>query len=276
METHHYTRYGPSLLVLLLGLLTPASAMEMKAFFDNDYIKGEVVLAQMSENNNTIEGFHKFEKSSDNFMTTLVVRMVSLTCEEASSIPIHLVLGEFIFNSHGILHRTDTTTEGVVFKETDGVTLFVSDKSKQPLRSLLIVKCAEGPNCGDAEEALDCAEVVADTFILSNEIIIILIVAGILLLLLFICIPIICCCIRRRRQKDTEKGDKLETQDGDGDSIDDPFLMNGKQSKSEISIPYMDASLPPTPKGGRSGFRLEDLLGNNNRNSTGSISEKPM
>ena len=74
---------------------------------------------------------------------------------------------------------------------------------------------------------------------------------------------------------------KLGEEEGERDSIDDPFLMDldNRHTKSELSIPYMDASLPPTPKGGRSGFRLADLLGNNNKGSDTSltdVSEKPM
>ena len=41
-----------------------------------------------------------------------------------------------------------------------------------------------------------------------------------------------------------------EEEEGERDSIDDPFLMDldNRHTKSELSIPYMDASLPPTPK----------------------------
>ena len=43
---------------------------------------------------------------------------------------------------------------------------------------------------------------------------------------------------------------KLGEEEGERDSIDDPFLMDldNRHTKSELSIPYMDASLPPTPK----------------------------
>ena len=48
------------------------------------------------------------------------------------------------------------------------------------------------------------------------------------------------------------------------DSIDDPFLES-RRSKSplydELSIPFIDASLPPTPKTGRTSNPLDILLG---------------
>ena len=47
-----------------------------------------------------------------------------------------------------------------------------------------------------------------------------------------------------------ERKVKLGEEEGERDSIDDPFLMDldNRHTKSELSIPYMDASLPPTPK----------------------------
>ena len=30
--------------------------------------------------------------------------------------------------------------------------------------------------------------------------------------------------------------------------MEDPFLLESRHTKSQMSIPYMDASLPPTPK----------------------------
>ena len=61
---------------------------------------------------------------------------------------------------------------------------------------------------------------------------------------------------------------KLGEEEGEGDSIDDPFLMDldKRHTKSELSIPYMDASLPPTPKVlmGRSDHNLSIYCGRTN------------
>ena len=53
--------------------------------------------------------------------------------------------------------------------------------------------------------------------------------------------------LRSKRERKVKLG---EEEEGERDSIDDPFLMDldNRHTKSELSIPYMDASLPPTPK----------------------------
>jgi len=142
-------------------------------------------------------------------------------------------------------------------------------------QSVRLLHCPEEP-CLLLIKELDCAPLVNDTFVLSLEIIIVLIVAGLIFVIIVICIPIIYCCIKSRSKR--ERKVKLGEEEGERDSIDDPFLMDldNRHTKSELSIPYMDASLPPTPKGGRSGFRLADLLGNNNKGSDTSLTEKPM
>jgi len=145
-------------------------------------------------------------------------------------------------------------------------------------QSIRLLQCpAEAVSCLLEMEELDCAPITKNnTFNLSIEIIIVLIVAGLIFVIIVICIPILYCCIKSRSSQ--KKKFKLGEEEGEGDSIDDPFLMDldKRHTKSELSIPYMDASLPPTPKGGRSGFRLADLLGNNNKGSETSLSEKPM
>lgn len=143
-------------------------------------------------------------------------------------------------------------------------------------QSVRLLHCSEEP-CLLLVTELDCAPLANDTFVLSIEIVIVLIVAGLIFVIIVICIPIIYCCIKSRSKR--ERKVKLgEEEEGERDSIDDPFLMDldNRHTKSELSIPYMDASLPPTPKGGRSGFRLADLLGNNNKGSETSLTEKPM
>ena len=129
-------------------------------------------------------------------------------------------------------------------------------------QSVRLLHCPEEP-CLLLVDELDCADLVNDTFTLSMEIIIVLAVAGLIFVVIVICIPIIYCCIKSRflrrlcikyrvfklllfrsnRKKKFDFGD----DEAERDSIDDPFLDN-RHTKSELSIPYMDASLPPTPK----------------------------
>jgi len=265
------------LLLLLLGLAT-GSSRKMTGSFDSSSVRGDLIFDLTSQ--------HPDIKIISNWNVTFLEAPIQ---EDGSpgSLTAILVIPEICTKAKEIATTGASALtyivnpEGVFTKDSFGIDIekFVIESlfTSENATSVVIVKCAAGEICESVEEVIDCAELVTedDGLGLSTEIIIIIIVAGIILLLIIICVPIICCCIQRRRHT-REKGDKIEVDVGDGDSVDDPFLMNGKQSKSEISIPYMDASLPPTPKGGRSGFRLEDLLGNNNRLSTSSISEKPM
>ena len=58
----------------------------------------------------------------------------------------------------------------------------------------------------------------------------------------------------------------MPAMEEDLDSLDDPFQLDGR-SKSpmydELSLPFIDASLPPTPRIGRTVNGLDILLGNN-------------
>jgi hypothetical protein len=84
---------------------------------------------------------------------------------------------------------------------------------------------------------------------------IVILLAVIVFLSLLLCIIIYCCFCRRR---DNHKVSKAELG-----SIEDMYL--GSRSKSplfdELSIPFIDCSLPPTPKTGRSQNALDILLG---------------
>lgn len=263
---------GPRVLLLLLLCLAPGSALRMTGRFNSASVKGTVELGHGEPTSIDFEeSFIEAAKRDAGPPGSLTAMMViPMACGEARDAAGH--------GSSALTYIIPSLTKVPFGEGKDKIedeSLFSSDVTT----SVVIVKCQEGAECKAVEEVIDCAELVTyeeeEGLGLSTEIIIILIVVGIVLLLIIICVPIICCCLRRRRHTG-EKGDKIEVEVDDGDSVDDPFLMNGRQSKSEISIPYMDASLPPTPKGGRSGFRLEDLLGNNNRNSASSISEKPM
>merc|ERR1711990_500025 len=83
-------------------------------------------------------------------------------------------------------------------------------------------------------------------------------------LIIIILAALICCCWRSRHRG------KEKISGGDRASIEDIYL--GSRSKSplfdELSIPFIDASLPPTPKTGRSQNALEILLGRRSLNSS--------
>ena len=70
----------------------------------------------------------------------------------------------------------------------------------------------------------------------------------------------------------------MPAMEEDLDSLDDPFQLDGR-SKSpmydELSLPFIDASLPPTPRIGRTVNGLDILLGNNT-GSTNSFAGKDM
>lgn len=121
------------------------------------------------------------------------------------------------------------------------------------------VPLESGADC-DVGDRLACSEIVWDEG-LGIEIIIIIIVAIIIFLLIVICIPVICCCCRKRKSKK-----QMPAMEEDLDSLDDPFQLDGR-SKSpmydELSLPFIDASLPPTPRIGRTVNGLDILLGNN-------------
>lgn len=87
---------------------------------------------------------------------------------------------------------------------------------------------------------------------LSWQMLIIIAVAVLIFFIVLICIPLICCCIKRHRRKNLTTETDLE------DEYED-------RSKSpmydELSLPFIDQSLPPTPKVGRVVNGLDILLG---------------
>jgi len=127
--------------------------------------------------------------------------------------------------------------------------------------TLVLDECVpmeSGLNC-DTGSRFACGSIIWEDKGLPTEIIIIIVVAICIFLLIVICIPIICCCVRKRRSKKP-----LPNTEDDIDSLDDPFNLDGR-SKSpmydELSLPFIDASLPPTPKIGRTVNGLDILLG---------------
>jgi len=131
------------------------------------------------------------------------------------------------------------------------------------------VPVESGTDC-DVGERIACAPIIWDRG-LAMEIIIIIVVAIIIFLIIVICIPLLCCWCRRRKARK-----QIPAAEEDLDSLDDPFLI-GDRSKSpmydELSLPFIDASLPPTPKIGRMVNGLDILLGNDT-GSTNSFVDK--
>jgi len=109
---------------------------------------------------------------------------------------------------------------------------------------------------------ISCANIVlkSEQTVRDNTVfLIIVIVVVILFLFLLLCICLYCCFWRRRQNPKIFK-----VEEDDQRSIDQDMYL-GSRSKSplfdELSIPFIDASLPPTPKTGRSQNALEILLG---------------
>lgn len=155
-----------------------------------------------------------------------------------------------------------------VLASTPALSLFPGDKLV--IGRSALVKIKEGPLLTESG-GLQLGEVLACTPIqeatgLSLTVLIILVILGsvlaILVLLLIICICCWCCKRTSRRNRE-KKVDSLV------DSIDDS-MGNGSTKiplYDELSIPFIDASLPPTPKMGRSTDQLAILLGRGSKTS---------
>ena len=117
-----------------------------------------------------------------------------------------------------------------------------------------------GSNC-DQGEILACTQLVwrppAPAPVagvatgLSSQTLVIIAAAGLGLLLLLVCVPLVCCCVRRARARRLAPDSALEEEEARGKS---PMF-------DELSLPFIDQSLPPTPKVGRVVNGLDILLG---------------
>ena len=116
-----------------------------------------------------------------------------------------------------------------------------------------------GSNC-DQGEILACtklvwrppapAPVAGVATGLSSQTLVIIAAAGLGLLLLLVCVPLVCCCVRRARARRLAPDSGLEEE------------ARGKSPMfDELSLPFIDQSLPPTPKVGRVVNGLDILLG---------------
>jgi len=72
--------------------------------------------------------------------------------------------------------------------------------------------------------------------------------------ILILCIPLICCCIRRSKNNKNISSSNTD--------VEDEYQPRSKSPMyDELSLPFIDASLPPTPKVGRIVNGLDILLG---------------
>lgn len=108
---------------------------------------------------------------------------------------------------------------------------------------------------------VSCTPIQESSSLDTTLIIIIAVVAIVVLVLVILIVCVVCCCCKRRK-RDTKE---------DYCSIDDPEFIGNGDTKTplydELSIPFIDASLPPTPKIGRSTDQLAILLGRGSKAS---------
>jgi len=139
---------------------------------------------------------------------------------------------------------------------------FMPNKVQQELSAndvagLIIQKCYMGETGKICDEILACAPVSWSKKQTGSgldwKMLVIIAVSILVFFLLIICIPLICCCIKKKKDP--------ETSDMDMD-IEDEYPPRSKSPMyDELSLPFIDASLPPTPKVGRIVNGLDILLG---------------
>jgi len=148
-----------------------------------------------------------------------------------------------------------------------GVSLFEDDENIVGSSLAVDEECTLGEDSMDCSQAkrITCASIVEgrEDDLNITMIIIIALVVCIVIILILVGILVICCL---RRGLAPSKPVTHQPVLGSIDSIDEPH-QDMRRSKSplydELSIPFIDASLPPTPKIGRSSNPLDILLGKN-------------
>eukprot|EP00090_Calanus_glacialis_P012621 TRINITY_DN21223_c0_g1_i6.p1 TRINITY_DN21223_c0_g1~~TRINITY_DN21223_c0_g1_i6.p1 ORF type:complete len:399 (-),score=107.26 TRINITY_DN21223_c0_g1_i6:610-1806(-) len=155
----------------------------------------------------------------------------------------------------------------IISLEKWGVSLFEGEENVLGGSLSVDEECFLGEGSMDCSQAkrITCANIVKESEDGLNitMVIIIALVVCIVIILILVGILVICCL---RRRLPPSKPAPHNPNHSSLDSIDDPYLEN-RRSKSplydELSIPFIDASLPPTPKVGRSSNPLDILLGKN-------------
>jgi len=179
--------------------------------------------------------------------------------------------------SEDLVEISEKDTSGTIKLKKWGVTLY-NDTNNEIVSAGSLLLTEDCPSIGEVVEK--CPEIVCGDIVMVDAednddngldlVIIIVIVLVAVLLLLIVIGVIICCCCKRK------KPDEVETASlPDHDSIDEPW-EGPDRSKSplfdELSIPFIDISLPPTPKAGRNANAFEILLGRKMGSSSSSSS----
>jgi len=175
----------------------------------------------------------------------------------------------------------------VLYKEKCGVESDVSDEMKDNLppfenntlvtsipldnsvdisevKSVSIEKCNVVNGIGETStetcEEVGCANTTCANC--TDWVLVILIIAGVILLIILVICVVIVCCLRKRKTRELLVGDvspssTCKTVPSEVSDRKSPTIYD-----SSLSIPFIDASLPPTPKIGRTVNGLDILLGN--------------
>jgi len=184
-----------------------------------------------------------------------VIQLVNTRCGEEKR------QGEEV---NDLIESSDNETVTKVMLEKWGVSLFPDsgdiDVSNGSVR---ITESCSSP--GISETIEECQELAcANIYIgevssgLDTTLLIIIIVIAILVVSILFCLIIYCLCCRRKAPQ------KFDSQSPSLESLGDEFggsLRSKSPLFDELSIPFIDASLPPTPKTSRTGNGLEILLG---------------
>jgi len=226
---------------------------EARAVF-NDGVTGVMVLTQESTMNPLkIEGRLEGVPSGQ-----YRLRVIKGGCDEVGE--------EEVDGSDDDLIESDGEV-ATVSLEKWGVSLFEDDENIVGSGLAVEEECIVGEDSMDCSQVkrITCASIVegrGDDLNITMIIIIALVVC-IVIILILVGILVICCL---RRGLPPSKPVTHHPDLASIDSIDDPH-QDIRRSKSplydELSIPFIDASLPPTPKIGRTSNPLDILLGKN-------------
>ena len=161
--------------------------------------------------------------------------------------------------------------------ETVQISTILSSSSLPHQAGLLIRNCTilqTGADCRQGD-VLQCAEISWSAPTVSWHLLVVISVAVFLLVLVLICIPLICYCVRRYTQVlslrniqvskmriSSSLSIRRSRRKRADENLDDEYEDRSKSPMyDELSLPFIDASLPPTPKVGRIVNGLDILLG---------------
>eukprot|EP00092_Neocalanus_flemingeri_P090172 GFUD01114183.1.p1 GENE.GFUD01114183.1~~GFUD01114183.1.p1 ORF type:complete len:413 (-),score=92.06 GFUD01114183.1:1353-2591(-) len=233
------------------GADPPPEPMEARAVF-SDQVTGVVVLAQQSSMNPLkIEGRLEGVPSGQ-----YRFRVLRSGCDEV------------VEEGSGVEEQEDDLIESdgnvtIVSLEKWGVSLFEGEENILGGSIVVQEECSleVTVDCSESKR-ISCANIVGSVDELNITMIIIIALVVFIVIILILVVILVICCVRRTLHPTKHKPHHPDL--ASLDSIDNPYLEN-KRGRSplydELSIPFIDASLPPTPKIGRSSNPLDILLG---------------